>query len=435
MAELEAAIANYRRAMEQLSKDLSTTTILRLFYARDQISELLQRTPKTLVPHQTQLLALDLALRDYAWAIVEVANLRQMRKSFNPSDQAWWWFLDQDLPPHKWDRFDWIWQTLTISGWTINLALLGDIASRFVMGGIGVGGATAVILPTILTGLKARSDLQEKGQDVIKFIFEKFGIKSHFREEAKLISTVALLIIFGGLWLSLPSISRLYNYLGDRSLEAGEIEEAENNFKRAIALNSDNTEAHYNLGYLYEDLQDTEQAIAHYEVAVAQDFPAANNNLARLYLLTDRESEAIALLREGLVELDESQTDNPDLRYNLLKNLGWARYRQEATDEANKYLIAAEEVAQTSTTPVTNVAASYCLQALNLQDSDQPEAAIAQWQKCCETGNIDNPDEDKWLIKAATALEAVGQTCNTDRSLPYSLDYPGATSSLEFLQK
>lgn len=429
MAELEAAIANYRWAIEQLSKDLSTTTILRLFYARDQICELLQMTPKTLVPHQTELLELDLALRDYAWRIVEVVDLGQMRKSFSPSDQAWWWFLDEDLPPHKWDRFDWIWQSLTVSGWTINLALLGDITSRFVMGGIGVGGATAVILPTILTGLKARSDLQEKGQDVIKFIFEKFGIKSHFREEAKLISTVALFGIFGGLWLSLPSISRLYNYLGDRSLEAGEVEEAEKNFKRAIALNSDNTTAHYNLAYLYEDLQDTAQAITHYEVAVAQSFPAANNNLARIYLLEDRESEAIALLRAGLVELDESPTDNPDLRYNILKNLGWARYRQDATEAASKYLIAAENVAQSSATPVTNVAASYCLQALNLQDSGQPEAAIAQWQKCCENGNIDNPDEDKWLLKAAVALEAVGQTCNVDQSLPYSLDDPDTSTS------
>lgn len=430
MAELEAAIANYRWAMEQLSQDLNTTTILRLFYARDQICELLQMTPKTLVPHQTELLALDLALRDYAWRIVEIVNLPQMRRSFNPSDQAWWWFLDQDLPPHKWDRFDWLWQSLTVSGWTINLALLGDIASRFVMGGIGVGGATAVILPTILTGLKARSDLQEKGQDVIKFVFEKFGVKSHFREEAKLISTVALLVIFGGFWLSLPSISRLYNYLGDRSLKVGEIEEAKNNFKRAIALNSNNTKAHYNLGYIYEDLQETEQAIAHYEVAVAQSFPAANNSLARLYLLADRESEAIALLREGLAELDETQTDDPDLRYNLLKNLGWARYRQDATEEANKYLTAAEELVQTNATVVTNAAASYCLHALNLEDAGQPEQAIAKWQKCCEIGSVDNPDEDQWLIKAAVALEAVGQTCNVDQSLPYSPDYPGATSSL-----
>lgn len=435
MAELEAAIANYRWAMEQLATELNPTTILRLFSARDQIHELLQGTPKMLVPNQIELIELDYRLRDYAWGIVQALELDKVRRSFNPRKDAWWWFLDDNLPPHAWDRFDWLWQTLTVSGWTINLALLGDIISRFFTGGIGVGGATAVILPTILTGLKARSDLKEKGQDVIQFIFDKFKIKTHFREEAKLITTAILLIIFGALWFSLPLISRVYNYLGYRCLTSGEVKQAEHNFERAIALDSNNTLAHYNLANLSEDLQDIETAITHYEIAVEQDFPAANNNLARIYLLADRESEAAVLLREGLAELPDMDTDEntDDLRYNMLKNLGWAKHRQGSTTEANKYLAAAEATAKNSNTAVTNLGSTYCLQALSLEDAGKPEAALDRWAKCCATGNPDNSDEDLWLVKGAKALEAAGQTCQSDDPdfSPYDENYQSSRVNAE----
>ena len=421
MAELEQAIANYRWAIEQLDEEITTENLLRLFYARDYIRELLENSPKMMVPHQTDLLDVDQALRQKAWAIADAVDMAQVRQTFNPDENAWWWFIDENLPPHPWDRFDWLWQTLTVSGWTINLSLLGDISVRFVSGGLGVGGTSAVVLPSILAALKARSDTKEKGQDLIKFALEKFGIKSHFREEAKLISTGILMGLLGSFWLALPGISKIYNHVGNRSFIAGEIEEAEENFKRAIALNSKNALAHYRLGYLYETWQDIPAAQTQYEIAVEQELPQANNNLARLYILDGRESEAIALLREALAELDEwNDPDDDNLRYNVLKNLGWARQKQGATKESQDYLQQAVDLSNTSSIPIDNVASSICLQAQTLEDSGQPEAALEKWQECCTTADLDNPDEDQWSIFAEERLEAAGQSCTKDTTLQYS---------------
>jgi tetratricopeptide (TPR) repeat protein len=227
------------------------------------------------------------------------------------------------------------------------------------------------------------------------------------------------MMIVGAFWLVLPGVSRLYNQLGRRDFKAGRIEAAEANFNKAIALNKNNSIAYYNLGYLYENLQDLSNAKAQYEIASEQDLPEANNNLARIYIIENQTSKAIALLREGLAELDASEdSDDDDLRYNLLKNLGWARQKQGITADADQYLSAAQTLAESSPQVIPNRASTYCLQAQNLEIQGKTDQALAKWEACCQMGSIDNPDEDAWIVTATKSLSAAGKTCNKDTSYP-----------------
>jgi TolA-binding protein len=64
-----------------------------------------------------------------------------------------------------------------------------------------------------------------------------------------------------------------YNNSGFQDYLNGRLDSAEKKYKRAIELYPDYTEAHYNLGLLYEDLQNLERARTEYGLAVQSGFP------------------------------------------------------------------------------------------------------------------------------------------------------------------
>jgi tetratricopeptide (TPR) repeat protein len=330
ISNISEAIYLYQNALAQLSEQPTQRQILQILHARDRLAHLLQNQPPISIDDQEKLTRLDQELKSQANLIVENSDLETLRESINPNPEAWWWFPEQFLKPHKLDKHDWAWRGGTLIGWTINLALLTDIASRFISGGLGFGGAGAIIFPSLLTILKARGDLTEVGQAGLRQFLGKIGIKPQLQEEATAISTLALLIVISGFWVALPKISDLYNYLGYQAHGDGDIPTAQSNYQRAIALNEDNMIAHYNLGLLYEDLRQIDAAKKEYEIVTKADpkdaennVAFAQNNLARLLILEEDYSNAVVLLKNGISNLenitigDEKKTN---LEYALQKN-------------------------------------------------------------------------------------------------------------------
>ena len=270
-------------------------------------------------------------------------------------------------------------------------------------------GLLAIILPSLLTLLKAGNDFADSADKGFTELLSKLGLKSYLHEEAKLISTGILLIVTGGIWLGMPTFSKIYNVLGHQNYQAGDLGSAESDYQKAIALNADHTEAHYNLGRVYEDLQDIKQAKTEYWLAVKSGLAEANNNLARLYILEDKPSQAVSLLVDGLKYPEKK----PKTRYSLLKNLGWARLKQAEPQLAQSYLEAAIKVyqqqPQAERETFTNAGSAYCLLAQSFEQQKQEKLALEQWQKCCQFGSVSNPDEDRWLVKAHKKLEEVGK--------------------------
>ena len=384
---LQFALVRYEKALEYLDRSktsLSTERALEILSARDELQDVLKTTERVPVDILSQVMELDLSLKQKAGRITQVLNLPEYRESLPAPPQDWWWHLDAK-------QVNWLIKGLKVITWTGSLGLLANIASRFLsvgVGGVGVLGAAAVVFPSFLTLLQARSELTDAGREGFDKLIAKLGIPQHSREGAKFGSLLALFGLLLSFWFALPLISqKVYNQRGKKNYEQGQLGTAEENYLRAIALNPDNVDAHYNLGNLYEDLQQFDKARTEYLIAVKGDVPEAYNNLARLFIQKKEYPQAVALLQQGLLQAGE-QESFPEVKYNLFKNLGWARFKQGRDTEAQQALQAATGIASNPEVAkyLRNRGSAHCLLSQVLQRQKKP-SAIQQWQQCCQLGS------------------------------------------------
>ncbi len=408
------ALVRYEKAVEDLEylnrsqTPLSPEHALEILSTRDALQNVLKTQQQVPVNILLQVMQLDLRLKQKAYRITQVLDLPEYRESLPTPPQDWWWHLDRK-------QVNWLIRGLKIIAWTGSLGLLTNIVSRFLsvgVGGVGVIGAAAVVFPSFLTLLQARSELTKAGKEGFDQLITKLPIFQTRREEAKLGSLLALFGLLLGFWFALPLISqKVYNQRGLNNYEQGQLGTAEENYLRAIALNPDNVDAHYNLGNLYEDLQEFDKARTEYLIAVKGDVPEAYNNLARLFIQKKESPQAVALLNQGILQAGK-QNSFPEVKYNLFKNLGWARFEQGRDTEAQQALQVATGIASNPEVAkyVQNRASAHCLLAQVLERQKQP-GAIQQWQQCCQLGSTLNPDEDTWLHLAHKKLKEAGQSC------------------------
>ncbi|NEQ10634.1 MAG: tetratricopeptide repeat protein [Moorea sp. SIO4E2] len=407
------ALIRCEQAWEYLdcpTNTLSKEKALEVLSARDALQKVLKTQEPVAVDILSQVMQLDAKLKENSGRILKVINLADCRESLPAPPQDWWWHLDRK-------QVNWLIRGLTVITWTGSLGLLANIASRFLSGGVGVLGAAAVVFPSLLTLLKAKSELTEAGREGLEKLIAKLGIPQYHQEGAKFGSLVGLGGLLLGFWLLLPLFSEAYNDQGQENYDQGELGTAEENYLRAIALNPDNVDAHYNLGNLYEDLQQFDKARTEYLLAVKGDVPEAYNNLARLLIKKKEYPEAVALLNKGLLEA-QKQDSFAEVKYNLFKNLGWAKFQQgsDLDPEAEQALKAATGIASNPDLAqyLPNRGSAYCLLAQVLQRQKNP-GAIQQWQQCCKLASTVNADEDTWLNLAHKNLKKAGKSCTTNR--------------------
>ncbi|NEQ83721.1 MAG: tetratricopeptide repeat protein, partial [Moorea sp. SIO2I5] len=205
-----------------------------------------------------------------------------------------------------------------------------------------------------------------------------------------------------------PAFSDWYNRQGVKKYTEGQLAGAEADYLQALALDPDNANAHYNLGSLYEDLQDFDKAKSQYQFAVKGNLIKAKNNLARLWILENKPELATPLLWKSL---QEAENQPLRVRYNLMKNFGWALLQQQQLEQAETFLTGAIALA---TTPegleqITTRASAHCLLAQVYEQQTRNGEALEQWQTCSQLGSIDNPDQPKWLVLAYKALKKAGK--------------------------
>jgi tetratricopeptide (TPR) repeat protein len=322
-------------------------------------------------------------------------ELDDWRESFGPPTDAWWWhFSPPKSPPSLSERFDWLWTALALACLTVSLSLVADISPRFLSGGPDTPGALAVITQSALTLLTTGSVLTKAGREATERILSSLKFPKRLWEEAGFTAAALLLILLFLFHRSLPLIARGYNDGGFDNYQAGQLTSAQRDYERALKLEPDLLPAHYNLGLLYEDLSDFDKAKAEYQIALQGGLDAAYNNLARLYILDEEYDKAIPLLLEGL-----KLTRDDAVRYDLYKNLGWARLGQARYDEALATLQEAIRLANEE-------APAYCLLAQVLEaEESQGEALDDAWETCLRYADSSRPDEDLWLGLARQHFE------------------------------
>ncbi len=382
-------------ALEEARPRPSAEQVLAVLKARDGVHAALTDTAQDPVGGLIAIVQLDSRLKRQAERITHTAKLAEWRTSFNPPAQAWWWSLE--APTSRWDHFDWLWSALAIICLTISLSLAVDISSRFLSGGPDTWGAFAVIGQSVLTLLAAGGTLTKAGREAIERVLASLKVPTQFWQEANLGLAVLLLVALVMFRFSLPGIAVWYNDDGLKNHSAGRLTSAQFDYLRAIRLNPDYVEAHYNLGLLYEDLQQLDQARTEYRAAVQGGLAAAHNNLARLYILEEDYVAAVPLLKRGLLIADDEA-----VKYDLHKNLGWVRLGQARYDEARVEL-------QVAIAFVADQAPAHCLLAQVLEGYDDTAGARGEWEICLKYADPMRPDEDTWIGLARQRLAGEGK--------------------------
>ncbi|MCA1995313.1 MAG: tetratricopeptide repeat protein [Coleofasciculus sp. S288] len=399
-----AKTADGKRIISETENELRKKLILDVLVARDAVDAALADKSLDSIKDVdfTRVIELDSRLKQQAKLITKKVDLEQWRKSLNSSAEAWWWFLT-----HKWDRLDWLWSSSTLICMTLSFSLLADIAPRFWAGGPTTLGAFAIIGSSVLNLIVGGGVLTQTGREAKEHLLEKLKIPKHWWKEFSLGVTFLLFIGLASVHLHLPEIAVLYNERGkkqaevDKGWNSKKLASAESNFKRAIAINPDYAEAHYNLGWLYERRQDLSDARTHYKIAMQGGLVSARVRLARLYLLDEKEptsvNTAVALLIEGWGSGDVNNATAQE-QYLWHKTLSWARIKQERYDEAFEQLEIAKEL-RDEVTWDRIPRDSECLTAMILEGQGKQKDANTQWQQCKELASQFDPDEDIWITK------------------------------------
>lgn len=223
-----------------------------------------------------------------------------------------------------------------------------------------------------------------------------YGWHIHMR----LMRTGLALLIALGICSTWYGFYWLANWYGAKNHLAGNLPQAQAAYNWALKINPLDlwsAEAHYNLGGVYEDQQNYQQAHAEYQRAIELGLVAAYNNQARLYILNGNYSAAVALLQ---VSIPLTKNKEPQDRANFFKNLGWARLEQGRLEEAEIELEQAIALQGDS-------AASYCLLAQVLERRGKNKQAVSQWENCLAYTHLPRtPEEDKWIRLGQQKLKA-----------------------------
>ena len=236
------------------------------------------------------------------------------------------------------------------------------------------------------------------------------GISEHRWHEAKFGLSSVLLVGLLGFHASFPFIARLYNHRGEQEyfdLNQPKLASAQKSFMRALELNPDFAKAQFNLGLTYEDVQLFDQAEEAYRKALSSGYIPAYNNLARVYIDQEEPGKALALLQQGLVQvqLDSGKYEGgpENLEAAFHKNLGWAQL------DLGNYGAAKAELNQAIDLDETRPD-SYCLLAETLETEAEemeqsiPTAAAPYWKNCLKYANAQY--DARWIGIAGQRVHA-----------------------------
>jgi len=415
-------LSDYRLALECLKsseKELLPDRVIDVLVKRDSLQSLLSEPSKLTASELKEIESLDRSLKEQKNVILQVPNLDALRSRIKPPESNWRGYFSS-----RWDNWDWLWNGLTIAALTVSLSLVVNTSSRILSGGANSENTLYVVGQSVLTLMAGGGALTQVGQKSYEKILIQLRIPKEFWQETSCGLSWLLMVSLLGINAALPSWAHKVNRNGLENFDNKRIESAKADFQRAIAMRPNYGEAYYNLGWLYEELNDLDKAKAQYEVAVQSDpqrfdsgitYVKALNNLGRLYILKKEYGTAVHLLRKGFDRFNDlglqdrdgknMSKEQRDVYYSLYKNLGWARLMQESYDVAEARLKMAIKID-------TNRSSAHCLlaQVVDAKFPQEPAKSLDLWRTCIAVvtpRDLAKPEEDEWSALANKRIEKI----------------------------
>ena len=391
---------HYVRTIKKQIKKPDPDEVIRCLLLRDRIASLVKDADALDSQSAICIAEADEALRECADAIAQVDKYVSWRESFSPPSTAWWWHF---APPDQTALLKGgvtIWVLINI---TIALAILSDVAPRFLTGGPDIWGGVAVIGQGLLVLITSGSLLVPAVRESFEQIQRTLNLSGYFQHILQaLFATLVVFVLLTIRFVFLETFALHYYRSGIAHYQANRLALAQYDFERSLLLNPDSRLTRYQLGVLYEDLGDLDRARTEYWLAAKAGLDVAYNNLARLYILDGESVQAVPLLIES-INVSQDESDLPTLSYTVFKNLAWARLEQgparydEALGDADVALELAS-IIKASDPDVYNtlsIAAPYCIRAKVLESRGiNPRS---DWEQCRDLAHPIKPDDEMWL--------------------------------------
>ncbi|BBC26669.1 tetratricopeptide repeat protein [Pseudanabaena sp. ABRG5-3] len=415
-------LLDYRSALEYLKsseKELLSERVIDVLVKRDSLQGVLSDPSKLKASELREIESLDRSLKAQKDVILRTPNLAELRSLIKPPESNWWWYFSS-----RWDNWDWLWNGLTIAALTVSLSLVVNTSSRILSGGANSENTLYVVGQSVLTLMAGGGALTQVGQKSYEKILIQLHIPKEFWQETSCGLSWLLMLSLLVINAALPSWAHKVNRNGLENFDNKRIESAKADFERAIAMRPNYGEAYYNLGWLYEELNDLDKAKAQYEVAVQSDpqrfdsaitYVKALNNLGRLYILKKEYGTAVHLLRKGFDRFNDlglqdrdgknMSKEQRDVYYSLYKNLGWARLMQESYDVAAEKLKRAIKI-----DPDRSSAHCLLAQVVDAKFPQEPTKALDLWRTCIAVvtpSDLAKPEEDEWSALANKRIEKI----------------------------
>ncbi|MEG4319829.1 MULTISPECIES: tetratricopeptide repeat protein [unclassified Microcoleus] len=402
-SDLDCAIARYEVAVRAIEKasNPQPEEVLEVLAARDVLSATLGRTPQPAPESLITVLQLDDRLKEQAESINETANLGKWRRSFNPPQAAWWWYIDELQSPSK--QWDWVWQLLSVACLVTTTSFISSIQPRFGAGGVGIAEAFGMLSQSGLTLLVAGGSFTKGGQEFVERLLKNLKIPLKYQSEVTTGLSAIMLLSAIALNASLPVLAKYYSQNGQKNLAQGQLEQAGHNLDQAIALDPENADFYLHRGEVYEAMLKLDDARTSYQTALAGNNYKAFNNLGRVAFLKQDYTLAEAMFRIGLENIQTEQ-----LKYKLHKNLGWTLLQKKSYPEAIDHLkiaIALDEKQQ----PENREGLTHCILFEVLEAAKSDTASLeTEKQKCDENSEkFANSREFDWYTHTLQRFGAI----------------------------
>lgn len=290
----ETALTNLAGiAADEEQTEASHQRVIDALLARDAVEKIRQDCEKSAAsPLPTEvyarLIKLDQRLKSKTAVIAAHGDLDNSRQSINPSAQAWWWFLapaPKTTKQHEQDRFDWVWNGLTVVFLVTATSFATSTAKAFSIQGFDVLGLFSSFIQGAGLAFVAGGAFTEKGQRVVQNALRSVNIPSHHHAEATCLLSASLLTMSFLGYSNLYRLGNLYYAWGQGERDRGDNISAFQTFQKVLDFAPNKKEAYSALGQVAENMGRLEEAATYYEQGLALSDPASALGMARLVLL------------------------------------------------------------------------------------------------------------------------------------------------------